>query len=304
VQPSGNQMRVNAQFIDAGSGAHLWAEQFDTKRADLLQMQDEIVLHLARAMEATLTEAEAARLKRTPAANPDAEDLALQCDAAVQKGGYFGKEADAGYPLCERALQIDPDNVRALRVLAVKSFMPFNLGTSLDPEADRKRTDELLSKALAADPNDAGVHDLKAWLLTAQARFEEAISERERALTLNPANVGNMQGLGWDYLFFGQIEKGLETFDKAIRLSPRDSTLQYMYNGESWGFFALKQYDQAIDWARRSISVNMNYQHPHILLIAALALNDQETEAREAFQGYLALSASERLKTIGAVEEA
>jgi tetratricopeptide (TPR) repeat protein len=117
---------------------------------------------------------------------------------------------------------------------------------------------------------------------------------------LNPANVGNMQGLGWDYLFFGQIEKGLETFDKAIRLSPRDSTLQYMYNGESWGFFALKQYDQAIDWARRSISVNMNYQHPHILLIAALALNDQETEAREAFQGYLALSASERLKTIGA----
>src|SRR5208337_1140759 len=29
VQPSGDQMRVNAQLIDAGSGAHLWAEQFD-----------------------------------------------------------------------------------------------------------------------------------------------------------------------------------------------------------------------------------------------------------------------------------
>jgi TolB-like protein len=25
------QMRVNAQLIDAESGAHLWAEQFDTK---------------------------------------------------------------------------------------------------------------------------------------------------------------------------------------------------------------------------------------------------------------------------------
>jgi TolB-like protein len=36
-------MRVNAQFIDAGSGAHLWAEQFDTPRADLLQMQDAII---------------------------------------------------------------------------------------------------------------------------------------------------------------------------------------------------------------------------------------------------------------------
>ena len=47
VQPSGDRMRVNAQLIDADSGAHLWAEQFDTPRADLLQMQDEIVAHLA-----------------------------------------------------------------------------------------------------------------------------------------------------------------------------------------------------------------------------------------------------------------
>jgi TolB-like protein len=63
VQPSGNQMRVNAQLIDAASGAHLWAEQFDTARADLLQMQDEIVIHLARAIEVRLTEAEAANAR-------------------------------------------------------------------------------------------------------------------------------------------------------------------------------------------------------------------------------------------------
>ena len=54
VQPSGDRMRVNAQLIDAGSGAHLWAEQFDTPRADLLQMQDAIVTHLAHAMDLQL----------------------------------------------------------------------------------------------------------------------------------------------------------------------------------------------------------------------------------------------------------
>ena len=79
VQPSGDRMRVNAQLIDAGSGAHLWAEQFDTPRADLLQTQDAIVTRLTRAIGFQLTEAESARLKRTPAPNPDAEDLALQC---------------------------------------------------------------------------------------------------------------------------------------------------------------------------------------------------------------------------------
>src|SRR5271166_3611040 len=78
VLPSGNQVRVNAQLIDADSGAHLWADQFDTPRAGLLQMQDEIVALLAHAMDIQLPEAEAARLKRTPPANPDAEDLALQ----------------------------------------------------------------------------------------------------------------------------------------------------------------------------------------------------------------------------------
>ena len=55
VQPSGDRMRVNAQLIDAGSGAHLWAEQFDTPRADLLQTQDAIVTHLARC-DATTTD--------------------------------------------------------------------------------------------------------------------------------------------------------------------------------------------------------------------------------------------------------
>ena len=70
VQPSSNQVRVNAQLVDADSGAHLWAEQFDTPRADLLQTQDEIVTHLARALEFQLTEVEAARLKRAPTAIP------------------------------------------------------------------------------------------------------------------------------------------------------------------------------------------------------------------------------------------
>ncbi len=68
VQPSGDRMRVNAQLIDAGSGAHLWAEQFDTPRADLLQTQDAIVAHLANTLDLQLQEAYVAGVKRTPVA--------------------------------------------------------------------------------------------------------------------------------------------------------------------------------------------------------------------------------------------
>ncbi len=198
VQPSGNQVRVNAQLIDADTGAHLWADQFDTPRADLLQMQDEIVTHLARAMEIQLTEAEAARLKRTPAANPDAEDLALQCEAAVQKAGFIGKEADAGYRLCEQALVADPNNVRALSLLSLKFSLPVAFGRSADPKADLKRADELASQALALDPNYAEAHGAKALKFAMQGRHDEAIAENERALALDPAAVVRLcrPGLG------------------------------------------------------------------------------------------------------------
>ena len=164
VQPSGNQVRVNAQLIDADSGAHLWAEQFDTPRADLFQTQDEIVTVLARAMELQLPQAEAARAKRTRAANPDAEDMALQGFAAVVKGGFVGKEADAGYALCEQALRVDPNNVRALWVLSMKFHLPVLFGMSADPKADLKRADELVSQALALDPANAAAHNSKAWI--------------------------------------------------------------------------------------------------------------------------------------------
>src|ERR1700677_160132 len=87
VQPSGDRVRVNAQLIDAGSNAHLWAEQFDTPRADLLQTQDAIVAHLTNTLDLQLQQAYVAGVKRAPASNRDAEDLALQCSHGEWKAG-------------------------------------------------------------------------------------------------------------------------------------------------------------------------------------------------------------------------
>jgi TolB-like protein len=50
VRRTGEQVRVNVQLIDAESGAHLWADRFDTNRADLDQAQDEITSRLAHTL--------------------------------------------------------------------------------------------------------------------------------------------------------------------------------------------------------------------------------------------------------------
>jgi len=68
-----------------------------------------------------------------PAANPGAEDLALQCGAGQWKAGSIGKEADAAFALCEQALAIDPNNVRALMSLGQKFFRQAQSGVSGDP---------------------------------------------------------------------------------------------------------------------------------------------------------------------------
>src|SRR5271155_3544079 len=199
VQPSGDRVRVNAQLIDAGSGGHLWAEQFDTPRADLLQTQDAIVAHLTNALDLQLQQAYSASVKRTPAANPDAEDLALQCSAGQWKAGAIGKEADAAFALCEQALAIDPNNVRALMALPIKFFVPVLKGLSSDPKGDLARADELAYKALALDPDWPWTPDLKGAVLRAQGRAKEAVAEHERALALDPSNADAVGQLGFDY---------------------------------------------------------------------------------------------------------
>ena len=93
----------------------------------------------------------------------------------------------------------------------------------------------------------------------------------------------------------------MELIDKAIRLSPRDPGVSYWYKEKSDTLFALKEYDQAIEWARRSMTIDPSLPGSNRTLVAALAMSGHVSEAREALQRYLALPKSD-LRTIAAVK--
>ncbi len=84
VQRGGNRMRVNVQLIDAETGNHLWAEQFDKPLADLFDMQDEIVARLANALNTQLVAAEARRAEQAPSPELDGP-LFSRHDVAQQR---------------------------------------------------------------------------------------------------------------------------------------------------------------------------------------------------------------------------
>ena len=288
----GNRVRVNAQLIDADTGAHLWADQFDADRADLLDMQDEIVIRLLRALQIRLLEVDIAHVARTHPGDPDAEQLAMRCQAVLVSSQPGSAEAQEGYDLCERALQRDERNVRALVNLSFK-FINRTLGVqSPDREADIRRADELVSRALAIDPNNYGVHFAKAEILLAQEHFDEAIIEAERSLALNPSFVSAYSALSVASSFLGRPQKAVEYADKAMRLSPRDPDLYAFDLDKGLALSLLGQHDQAIDWLRRAVAAAPQWPLPQALLAAALALSGHEVEAADVLKRYLSLSST------------
>ena len=286
VQRDQNRVRVNAQLIDAHAGAHVWADQFDITRADLLQTQDEIVARIISAVRYEFIKTEAQ--KSAIATNPDVPDLTAGCFVSVaDRAGLVGKEAAMA---CKRALDADPNNVIALSMSSIGYTVPILFGRSTDPQADLKRADELASHALAVDANNPSGHLAKGNVLIVEARFDDAIAEFERALALDP-NIAEVYGaLGHVYVDIGQYEKAIEFFDKAIRLSPQNQQLAFWYYGKGVAYFALQQYDQAIEWARRSIAIRLNFSPALGMLAASLALTGHEAEARDAEQRRIAVS--------------
>src|SRR5262249_35104504 len=140
-QRAGTRVRVSAQLIDARTGAYLWADQFDAEQTDALDLQDNIVTRLARAIQIELAIVEAKRISREKSTPADAEELARRGEAVFLRYGPNRQEAESGYELCERALAADPHNARALSILAEKFATRVTASQSIDRDADIRRAE-------------------------------------------------------------------------------------------------------------------------------------------------------------------
>jgi adenylate cyclase len=284
VQPSGDRLRVNAQFIDTVSDAHLWADQFDENRSDLLQMQDAIVTRIEHDIGAKMA-VERARSAQTRAANPNAEDLAWRCQAAVFLK-LWTRERDSAYSLCEQALQIDPENIRALSTLALKFTIRVLVFSSPDRQADLRRADELASLAIKIDPDYYLPHTPKGDVLMATGRFREAIDSYRRAQMLAPSII--QPALAGAYNFAYEPEQAIAYADEAIRRGPRDPNLPILYAHKAAAFGMLQDYEQALVWIERAEAAGPDVLRLVLVRSALLALAGQEADARATMQRYLA----------------
>jgi TolB-like protein/class 3 adenylate cyclase/Tfp pilus assembly protein PilF len=276
VRRSGDQIRINAQLIDAETDTHLWAERFDGDAGDLFALQDEITSRIAIALNLELVAAEAARSTE----HPDALDYVLQGRFANAKPPSRDKYAEA-ISLFERALALDRQSVEAQSRLATALTARVLDQMSDSAAADVARAEGLVGQALAASPRSPLAHFAKGQVLRVQKRYAEAIPEYETAIAFDHNWVNALGPLGECKFFAGEIDEMIPLHEQAIRLSPRDPMIAVWYVRIGIAHLLQSRIDKAIQWLEKARNANAELPYAHSHLASAYALKG-ETERASA----------------------
>src|SRR5210317_1793212 len=107
IQRSNDSLRITVQLIDAISGYHLWAENYDRKLKDIFALQDEIAMKIMTELQVTLSGQDWARLSPIKTNNLNAYETFL-------KGvSHFNRRTEAdslkARKLAKEAIALDPE---------------------------------------------------------------------------------------------------------------------------------------------------------------------------------------------------
>ena len=277
VQRSDKQIRVNAQLVDAETGAHLWAERFDRDIGDLFALQNEITARIARSLQSQLVIAEA----RRPTDNPDALDYMLR-GRAVMTRPVSKENYDEAVTSFETALALDPKAADAAAWLAVALTVRVIDDLSDFPDVDLQRAERLAAQALAASPDSAVAHHARGQVLRAQGRYKEAIPEFETTIALDRSRAPAYANVGWCKFLTGSVEEAIPYFEQAIRISPYGPGVPLWYGRMGVIKLLQSRTDEAIVWLEKANSENARLASVHAYLAAGYALKGDTGRARAA----------------------
>jgi adenylate cyclase len=282
----GERVRVNVQLIETRDGNQLWAERFDTERKSILQVQDEIVGRVLRAIGLQVIDVEARRSLRERPDSPEVIDLVTRGRAALNQPSSPASMIEAR-GLFEQALNVQPTNVDALAGVAATLIFEFLNGYySTGGEKRLHRAELLLDRALAIAPRHVMALKAKAALRRTQGKFEDAIATAEAVIAENPGEPWAYKEIGLSHLYQGRPEQALEWFDKADRIGPRDPGRWTWLDARGHALILLGRDAEAVRALTTALDANPRYMSSRAFLAAAYALLGQQEEARASLAIY------------------
>jgi adenylate cyclase len=286
VRRAGDQLRINAQLIDGGTGRHLWAERYDRPLDDVFAVQDDITGQIVQALHVELTQAERDRVMRRYTDDIEAYDdylLARSLRADLTKE----KNAEARR-LLERAVERDPNFAAAYAELSWVNHRAWESDWSENPEASRELALELAQKAVALDESLAEGHARLAWAYLWRRQFDDAIAEGKRAIAADPNYADGYMLLSHILIYAGEAEEGVEIAIEGMPLDPDSMYHNLMHLAD--GQRLLGRYEEAIENFKRSIELRPNFVPGYVWLAATYGNLGRQVEAEVAAAQVLRLN--------------
>jgi len=276
VRRVGNQVRINAQLIDATTGGHIWAERYDGSLDDVFSMQDKITQRIVTALAVTLTDTGQSNQVQGENNNPEAYDVFLRGWESYRRDTPEDYAKAVTY--FEKAIELDPDYTRANSALAAVYWNSawrywvesFGLSTAQLNEQARIRlrqamqspsalTHQIASEraayfdrkpdkaladaeiAIAMDANDPAGHLAMANALLKANRPEEAVASMQLAMRLDPHYPSSyLTRLGRAQFALGQYQQAATTLERSTGLNPQDDRA-FVYLAAAYGFLGRKE---------------------------------------------------------------
>jgi adenylate cyclase len=222
VMRAGDKVRITAQLIDAPADRHLWAKSYERDSHDVLAMQDEVALAIAREINVRLTPGEQARFASARPVNPQAHEAYLK--GRYFLSGYSLERVGKAIAQFELAIKLDRNFAPAYAGLADAYgyeedwYVP---ATEVMPKAKAAA-----DKALELDDNLAEAHTALAGVLGwYEFDWPAAESEYQRAILLNSSFAEAHHGYGLLLLYQGRLDKSLAEMRRAAELDPLAATI-------------------------------------------------------------------------------
>ena len=271
----GDDVTVSVELVDAREDKQLWGEQYSRKMADASSVQQEIATAISGNLRVRLTSEEKNRLAKSSATNPEAYQLYL-------KGRYHANQSTAAglkksIEYFEQAIDKDPayalayaglaDSYSALggdwlylpptdsfpkaKAAAMKALeLDDTLGEAHAALAyatifnwDWVGAEREFKRAIELNPNSAVSHERYRDFLEIRLRFDEAMTEAQRAQELDPLSPEIVGGVGSVYVFTRRYDEAIAQYQKALDLNP---DLPSFRAELSWAYAMKHMYPQAL----------------------------------------------------------
>jgi serine/threonine-protein kinase len=289
VRRQGNRVRVTAELIEAASDAHLWSGTFEGNLADSFRVQEEIARKVSGELLSSIRGMRPMARSAMPSKSAAFDALLLGRHRMESRS----PEALAGATEAFRqAIQADSGYAPAYAGLSAAYVLHvvYGFAGGVNPYLAVARALALADHAVELDPTLVDAYLARAdALLISLAPHEQVLRNLREARQLSPGNVAVYSSVAHALEHMGRWDAALQQAQRGLTLDPLATGARHSVIAIALGD---RRYDLAVEEARRARAFDATDRVAEMLLGNALLLKgDAEACAQMGLEPWLATKA-------------